>query len=156
MVPPGDFEFGGGFSLALLSSAVGEGRDVDGPAVRHRAFGPGRRTPEPQRVGRVVRRIAQDPPAGKTILDNWRGYGPAGRKHAVSALLAQRTRIPVLLKAVEDGRIERSALDASARSHLYDDSDPAVAAKARALLEDSNSDRAKVVASYQDVVRLTG
>src|SRR5438552_7769231 len=97
-----------------------------------------------------------EPAAGKTILDNWRGYGPAGRKHAVSALLAQRTRIPVLLKAVEDGRVERSALDASARSHLYDDSDPNVAAKARALLEDSNSDRAKVVASYQDVVRLTG
>src|SRR5437879_6245131 len=65
MVPPGDFEFGGEFSLVLFSSAVGEGRDVDGPPARHRAFGPGRRTPGPQRAGRMVRRITQNPPAGK-------------------------------------------------------------------------------------------
>src|SRR5437773_8664196 len=65
MVPPGDFELGGGFSLVLLSSAVGEGRDMDGPAARHRAFRPGWRTPGPQRAGRMVRRTTQNPPAGK-------------------------------------------------------------------------------------------
>jgi putative membrane-bound dehydrogenase-like protein len=94
--------------------------------------------------------------AGKLILDNWRGYGPDGRKRAVSAMLAQRNRIPALLDAVEGGQVERSALDASARSHLYDDPDPAISAKARALLESTNSDRAKVVAGYRDVASLTG
>jgi len=97
-----------------------------------------------------------EPAAGRIILDQWRGYGPAGRKRAVSALLAQRNRIPLLLNAVEEGRVERSALDAAARSHLYDDADPAVAGKARALLESTNSDRAKVVAGYRDVAGMPG
>jgi cytochrome c553 len=92
----------------------------------------------------------------ETFLDNWRGYGPDGRKHAVSAMLAQRNRIAMLLSAVEGSQVERSALDAAARSHLYDDPDPAVSAKARALLESTNSDRSKVVASYHDVVNLPG
>ena len=101
-------------------------------------------------------RIRRAVPPGKIILDRWRGYGPSGRKRAISGLLAQRNRIPLLLKAVEDGQVERSALDASARSHLYDDGDPAIAAKARRLLESNNSDRAKVVASYRDVAGMTG
>ena len=94
--------------------------------------------------------------AGRMILDNWRGYGPDGRKRAISAMLAQRNRIRALLKAVEDGQVERSALDASVRSHLYDDPDPAISAKARSLLESTNSDRSKVVAGYRDIVSLTG
>jgi putative heme-binding domain-containing protein len=97
-----------------------------------------------------------EPAAGKIILDRWRGYGPTGRKRAISALLAQRNRIPALLRAVEDGQVERSALDAAARSHLYDDSDAVIAAKARTLLESTNSDRGKVVASYQDVAHMPG
>jgi putative membrane-bound dehydrogenase-like protein len=97
-----------------------------------------------------------EPAAGKIILDRWRGYGPGGRKRAISGLLAQRNRIPLLLKAVEDGQVERSALDAAARSHLYDDADPAIAAKARSLLESTNNDRAKVAASYRDVAGMPG
>lgn len=114
--------------------------------------------PPPEVEAAAVDSLAafDEPAAGKLILDNWRGYGPDGRKRAVSAMLAQRNRIPPLLKAVEDGQVERSALDASARSHLYDDPDPAVSTKARSLLESANSDRAKVAASYHDVVNLPG
>ena len=97
-----------------------------------------------------------EPSAGQIILDHWRGYSPTGRKRAVSALLAQRNRIPLLLTALEGGQVERSALDAAARSHLYDDADPSIAAKARSLLESTNTDRAKVVASYRDVVNVAG
>jgi putative membrane-bound dehydrogenase-like protein len=97
-----------------------------------------------------------EPLAGRTILDNWRGYSPDGRKHAIAALLAQRDRIPLLLQAVESGYVERSALDPAARAHLYDDPDPGIAAKARSLLESSNTNRAKVVAAYIDVARLPG
>src|SRR5207247_6353976 len=43
-----------------------------------------------------------------------------------------------------------------ARSHLYDDADPAVASRARRLLENPNGDRARVVASYQEAARLKG
>jgi putative heme-binding domain-containing protein len=94
--------------------------------------------------------------AGTAILANWRGYGPAGRTRAIGALLGQRNRIPLLLAAIEKGEVERAALDAAARSHLYEDADRAIAAKARALLESGGTDRAKVVAEYQDAARLSG
>lgn len=114
--------------------------------------------PPPELESAAVDSLAafDEPAAGKVILDRWREYSPVARQHAVSALLATRDRIPMLLKAVEAGLVERSALDASARSHLYDDSDPSIAASARSLLESGNSDRAKVLASYQDVPNLAG
>jgi putative heme-binding domain-containing protein len=97
-----------------------------------------------------------EPAAGKVILDSWRGYSPDARRHAIAALLDRRDRIPLLLNAVEDGMVERSALDAAARSHLYADSDPAIAAKARVLLETAGSDRAQVVAQFLDALKLNG
>jgi putative membrane-bound dehydrogenase-like protein len=97
-----------------------------------------------------------EPAAGKTILDHWRGYSPEGRKRAVSAMIAQTNRVPQLLKAIEDRQVETSAVDASARSHLYDNPDPDMAKKARALLESTSSDRAKVVAAYHDALNMQG
>ena len=97
-----------------------------------------------------------EPAAGKIILENWRGYSPEGRKHAIAALLGQRDRIPALLQAVEGGQVERPALDAAARAHLYNDPDPAIAAKARSLLESTNTDRGKVVQRYMDAANLRG
>jgi putative membrane-bound dehydrogenase-like protein len=94
--------------------------------------------------------------AGNTILENWRGYSPEARKHAVSALLAQENRVPILLKAIEESQVERSALDATARSHLYESRDPEIVKKAKALLESTNSDRAQVVANYREALTLSG
>src|SRR6202011_4308229 len=62
----------------------------------------------------------------------------------------------LLLKAIDDGKVETSAVDGAARSHLYDNPDGTIAKKARTLLEGSNSDRAKVVASYHDVLTMPG
>lgn len=114
--------------------------------------------PPPEIEAAAVDALAafDEPAAGSIILKNWRQYSPTGRQHAVGALLSQRGRIPALLKAVEDGLVERAALDAAARSHLYDDADPSIAARARRLLENASGDRAKVVASYKDVIELRG
>ncbi len=114
--------------------------------------------PSPEIESAAVDSIAafDEPAAGKMILDNWRGYSPPARERAVNALLAQKNRVPMLLKAIEDGQVETAALDGGARSHLYEDPDPAISHKARSLLESSNSDRAKVVASYHDATTLPG
>ena len=97
-----------------------------------------------------------EPAAGDALLENWRGYSPDARKHTVVALLGQRNRIPVLLKAIESGQVERSAVDANARAYLYDNSDPAIRTKARALLETATNNRTQVVARYQDALKLGG
>ncbi len=92
---------------------------------------------------------------GKAILDQWRGYSPASAS-TQDAMLAQRNRVPMLLKAIEGEQVERSAVDATGRAHLGDIPDPAIQKKARALLESTNSDRGKVVASYHDVLAMQG
>src|SRR5262249_54221785 len=99
--------------------------------------------PAPELAAAAVDSLAAcaGPAAGNITLENWRGYSPDARKHAIAALLTRRERIPLLLKAVEDRKVERSALDAAARAHLYDDPDPAIAAKAHPLLERAADDR---------------
>jgi putative heme-binding domain-containing protein len=114
--------------------------------------------PSPESEVAAVDSLAafDEPAAGKAILENWRGFSPLAREHAVDALLAQKNRVPLLLKAIEDGQVEPSALNGGARSRLYENSDPAISQKSHALLESTNSDRAKVVASYHDVVNRQG
>ena len=90
------------------------------------------------------------------LLKNWKGYSPETRKHVIAALLNQRRRVPVLLKAIEDQQVELAAVDIAARSRLMDDSDTSIAQRARRLFQDASSDRAKVVDSYRDVVRMSG
>jgi putative membrane-bound dehydrogenase-like protein len=97
-----------------------------------------------------------EPAAGQAILENWRGFSPPARKHAVEAMLAQQNRVPMLLQAIQDGQLEPSAIDGGARSLLYENPDPAIAKKSHALLESTNSDRAKVVASYRGALKLQG
>ncbi len=97
-----------------------------------------------------------EPAVGKLVLANWRGYGPAGRKAAVDALLTQKNRVPILLDGIESGAIERAAVDPAARARLYDNGDPAIAKRARALLQNADNDRAKVVAANHDAVSLRG
>jgi putative membrane-bound dehydrogenase-like protein len=97
-----------------------------------------------------------DPAAGSMILKNWRSYSPEARKHAVAAMLAQKNRVPVLLAAIENGQVERSAVDAAARGHLYESQDTQVSKKARQLLESTNTSRDAVVASYRDALNMKG
>ncbi|MBL8215546.1 MAG: HEAT repeat domain-containing protein [Bryobacterales bacterium] len=93
-----------------------------------------------------------EPAAGEMILQNWKSFSPEGRTRAVTAMLSQTNRIPMLLKAIEDGLVENSALDPAARGRLYENTDAAIAKKAKALLESSNSDRDKIIAGYKDAL----
>ena len=112
----------------------------------------------PEVEGAAVDSLAafNDRSAAELILKNWRGYSPKGRERAVAALLTHRDRIPMLLLALEQGQVEPAALDPAARSRLYENPDPGIARKARLLLEGSNTDRAKVVAAFQEAVRMRG
>jgi len=84
-------------------------------------------------------------------LRYWRGYSPPARVKAIAALLSVQPRVPVLLKALEDGQVEASALDVAARTRLLEQGD-----RARRVLQNQTGDRAKVVEAYRDVLNLTG
>ena len=97
-----------------------------------------------------------DPAVAGALIGNWKTYGPDARKQAVAALLSQRDRVPLLLKAIEDHQVDMPAIDVAARSRLMDDPDPALAQRAKSLFQNMASDRAKVVESYRDVLKMTG
>ena len=92
-----------------------------------------------------------DSSVGPTLLQYWRGYSPPARVKVIAAMLSVKPRTPILLKALEDGQVEVAALDVAARTRLLEQGD-----RARRLLQNQAGDRAKVVDSYRDVLKLNG
>jgi putative membrane-bound dehydrogenase-like protein len=97
-----------------------------------------------------------DPKIGTTLLADWKSYGPEARTQVVAALLNRRDRIPVLLTALEKGQIEVASIEIVARTRLMEDSDSSIANRAKAMFQNQNSDRAKVVAEYHNALKLSG
>jgi putative heme-binding domain-containing protein len=97
-----------------------------------------------------------DPKIGTTLLADWKSYGPEARTQVVAALLQQRDRIPILLTALEKGQIETASIEIVARTRLMEDSNSAIASRAKAIFQNQNSDRAKVVAEFHDALKLNG
>ena len=64
--------------------------------------------------------------------------------------------VPILLTALEKGQIETASIEIVARTRLMEDSDSAIAGRAKAIFQNQNSDRAKVVAEFHDVLKLNG
>jgi putative membrane-bound dehydrogenase-like protein len=87
------------------------------------------------------------PDVPKFLLSRWRSYSPAARTRAIAALISQRDRVPVLLEALEQQRVEMAAVEINVRNRLIEDSDLALAKRARDLFQGGGSDRAKVQGS---------
>jgi putative heme-binding domain-containing protein len=97
-----------------------------------------------------------DPKIGTALLADWKSYGPEARTQVVAALLNKRDRIPVLLTALEKGQIEEASIEIVARARLMEDSDSSIAGRAKAIFQNQNSDRVKVLAEYHDALKLNG
>lgn len=97
-----------------------------------------------------------DASVGATLIANWKSYDPAARTKALDALLNRRERVPILLQALENHQLEINALDAAGRARLLQYPDRLIAERARTLLQSNSGDRMKIVASYQDVLKMAG
>jgi putative membrane-bound dehydrogenase-like protein len=96
------------------------------------------------------------PSVGETLLDSWKSFTPDVRVKALGALLSERERMKLLLKAFEDGRVERTMADPSLQARLFDHPDKTVADRARTFFKPEADERAAAVAAYQEAVRLPG
>jgi putative membrane-bound dehydrogenase-like protein len=97
-----------------------------------------------------------EPGVATALLNHWARYSPEARAKAVAALQAKQDRVEVLLRALESGQIEASAVDVSSRNRLLESNAVGVADRARRIFQHAAGDRAKVVAAYRDVVSLSG
>lgn len=91
-----------------------------------------------------------------TLLSSWKNYTPDVRQKALSALLSERGRMKVLMKALEDGQVERTMADPAMQARLYDHPDKEVAERARQFFKQEASEREAAVASYRDALNLIG
>lgn len=98
----------------------------------------------------------EDPAVSKIILKHWRLLSPQAHQVAMDAMVGHVNRVPTLLEAIAQGQIEAGAVDGADRSHLYENPDPALARKARTLLENSKTNREQVVAGYREALTLQG
>ncbi|MEP7343436.1 MAG: HEAT repeat domain-containing protein, partial [Acidobacteriota bacterium] len=90
------------------------------------------------------------------LIAQWQKFSPEIRQVVLAALLSERERMKALLKALEDGRIERTMADPALQAKLYDHPDKDIANRARQFFKQESDERAAVVASYNDALKLTG
>jgi putative heme-binding domain-containing protein len=114
--------------------------------------------PPPQLQVAAIDALAtfDDPAVAQTVISGWKSFSPEGRQRGIAALLGKRDRVPALLEAIELGEIETSALEVGARARLIEDTDNAVAARARKLFATSPDERNRVIERYRPALSLKG
>jgi putative heme-binding domain-containing protein len=97
-----------------------------------------------------------EPTIATTLLTPWKNYTPEVRQAVLNALLSERERMKVLMKALEDGKVERTMADPAMQAKLMNHPDKEVAERARQFFKQEAGEREAAVASYRDAVNLPG
>jgi putative membrane-bound dehydrogenase-like protein len=97
-----------------------------------------------------------DPIIPSAFLAPWKSYSPETRVKVLSVLLSQREWMAALLKALEEGKIERAGIDVTVQARLLEHPDPAVVERARRYFSGQTDDRTKIVEAHRDALRLQG
>jgi putative heme-binding domain-containing protein len=91
------------------------------------------------------------------LLQRWRSTTPVLRVQMINSMLLETRHVEHLLRALQQGLVSTSDLDARQRQRLVQHSDKSVASRAATILKISpQSDRLKVVQSHQPVFTLKG
>lgn len=100
----------------------------------------------------AIRTLAAFPDAevATSLLAGWGTFSPPVRTEAVEALLARPDRIPLLLDAVEKGRVGAGQISPVRRGLLMRHADGAIKERARQLFTpDAPGPRAEVISDYE-------
>jgi putative membrane-bound dehydrogenase-like protein len=89
------------------------------------------------------------------LLSRWAGASPAVRREMVEALTSRRDRIPILLQAIEDGKVRPADIEPLRQDQLKRYADAKISQRAQKLFQKSASaDRQKIVDSYRGALML--
>jgi putative membrane-bound dehydrogenase-like protein len=86
---------------------------------------------------------------GKFLLAEWRTLTPAGRTEAADAMYLEPGRVRLLVAAIKSGDVQPWTLAFRHRRRLIMNDDPSIRDAARPLLEQTASEREKVVKRYE-------
>ncbi|HEX4946635.1 MAG TPA: PVC-type heme-binding CxxCH protein [Blastocatellia bacterium] len=97
-----------------------------------------------------------DEGVASSLLAAWASYTPEVRAKALEAMLSEKERMKVLLRALEENKVEKNTLGEEMRARLYEHPEQDVAERAKALFKGSGDDRGQAVEKYKDVLKLNG
>ncbi|MDA0284457.1 MAG: c-type cytochrome, partial [Planctomycetota bacterium] len=115
-------------------------------------------TPQPLQRAAVVSLAQQESDdVARTLLAGWKTYSPQIRLEVADALVVRTSRIMTLLDAVQAGSIKPSDLTRDRKQLLMNHPNTEIRSRSQKVLgSDVNSNRARVVDDYQDVLSLDG
>jgi putative heme-binding domain-containing protein len=97
------------------------------------------------------------PEAGALLIENWRSFGPTTRRDVVDVLTRSVPLLEVLLASIGDGQIKLGEIDRDKKQQLLNHPNEKIRDRSRKLLAGEVApNRAKVLADYQAVLKLTG
>ena len=97
-----------------------------------------------------------DPRVGPMVVKHLKLLSPQAQEEAFNALVSHKNRVPVLLKAIEEGKVDRAALDGSVKSHLFENPDSSISQKAHTLLDNKSENRTQIAARFQEALKTPG
>ena len=97
-----------------------------------------------------------DASVASSLLAGWASYTPDVRTKVLDAMLSEKERMKVLLKAIEANQVEKTAFGEEMRARLYEHPEKEVVERAKAVFKGSGDDRGAAVANYKDVLKLNG
>ncbi len=97
-----------------------------------------------------------DASVAASLLAGWQSYTPDVRAKVLEAMLSEKERMKILLQAVEEKKIEKTALGEEMRARLYNHPEPDVVARSKALFKGSGDDRGQAVTNYKEVLTMNG
>jgi putative heme-binding domain-containing protein len=97
-----------------------------------------------------------DPTIPTALLAPWKSYSSEVREKVQAVLLSQREWMASLLKALEEGAVERASIDVTVQARLLEHPDATVVERARKYFSTQTDDRSRIVEAHRDVLQLPG
>lgn len=112
----------------------------------------------PDLVDAAIRSLSvfDDASTASLLIAHWKRFSPEIRSVALDVLLDHRARVLELLGALEEGRIERAALDPPRVDKLLRSPDQEISARARQIFQERPRERARVVEAYRSSLQQSG
>jgi len=98
----------------------------------------------------------REPEVASWLLDHWDDFGPTLRADIVRMLTSRLTWSKILLTRMQQGSLSAAEIGLAQRQALLTSSDESVRVAAELVFGEPDSERAKVVADYGDILSLSG
>ncbi len=112
--------------------------------------------PAIQKIALATLSKGEHPKLTTQLLKDWSSYGPSTRAGVIDTLLTREAWTQSLLTKLEKGILSVTQISPAHRQKLNQHPNASIKSKASKLFGQIDSNRAKVIARYQNVVKLQG